>query len=412
MSQEILQGVPKEWLNLIDISKLQAIEKEVEENTPADKLCPPKDKWLEWARLTALDDVQVIIIGQDPYHDKGTAHGLAFSSKGRKIPPSLKNVYQCMLTRGIIKEMPKHSDLTSWAEQGVLLINLAFTTEQGKPLQHLGIWAPLTRHIIKGLCSYGTDAGKTYKFMLWGNKAKELKKYIDGDHEVLEWIHPSPLAQRVVAERRFIACDHFDKCPEINWGSICSATSVAIPEPEEKSDNASSTKISNSKRWVQVFVDGSCTGNGKAKARGGYAYAFVAGGFECKNATALKDGITPTNIRAEGMAIIKVLEVLGEFIDDWDKCEIFSDSEFWINMIYKYMPKWNAATFTAKANTDITTEVWQRWNDLISTPGKTITLVHVYAHNKAGWRDSTDPFKRWCYENNDLVDKMASSCYS
>lgn len=153
-------------------------------------------------------DVKVVIIGQDPYHGKGQAHGMAFSVKpGIKIPPSLVNIYK-ELKEDIGTYIPNNGYLMKWAKQGVLLLNTSFTVREGQPASHKGKgWEILTDEIIKIL----NRREEPIVFILWGNHAITKKKYIDSNkHLILESVHPSPLS----AYNGFFGCKHFSKTNE------------------------------------------------------------------------------------------------------------------------------------------------------------------------------------------------------
>jgi uracil-DNA glycosylase len=153
---------------------------------------------------TPFDAVRVVILGQDPYHGPGQAHGLSFSVRdGVKIPPSLRNIY-----KEIGGTMPKTGDLTPWAKQGVLLLNATLTVEAEKAGSHQGRgWEQFTDAVIRAL----NDRGEHIVFMLWGSYAQKKGAFIDrSKHLVLEAPHPSPLS----AHRGFLGCGHFIKANE------------------------------------------------------------------------------------------------------------------------------------------------------------------------------------------------------
>ena len=142
--------------------------------------------------MTSYKDTKVVIVGQDPYHGEGEAHGLSFSvQKGIKIPPSLQNIYKELYNDlGI----PPHSDgdLTKWAKEGVLLLNAVLTVDKDKPASHRNLgWEKLTDYIIASL----NKKKEPVVFILWGNFAKEKKKYITNSiHYVITSPHPSPFS--------------------------------------------------------------------------------------------------------------------------------------------------------------------------------------------------------------------------
>jgi uracil-DNA glycosylase len=160
--------------------------------------------------LTPLDQVRVVILGQDPYHGPGQAEGLAFSvPRGQRLPPSLRNVFK-EIQRDVGLPMPAHGHLAVWAQQGVLLLNTVLTVEQGRPAGHAKRgWEVLTDEIIDALsCGVSPKA-----FMLWGAHAQSKSAVAQGgggQHLVLSANHPSPLS----ASRGpvpFLGCGHFSE---------------------------------------------------------------------------------------------------------------------------------------------------------------------------------------------------------
>ncbi len=169
---------------------------------------------------TPYEKVKVVIIGQDPYHGEGEAHGLAFSvNPGIKIPPSLKNIYK-ELNNEYGYDIPNNGYLLSWAKQGVLLLNAVLTVEKDKPASHRNKgWEIFTDEIIKEI----DKKNEPVVFMLWGNFARSKKELIKNKkHLVLESTHPSPFSAR----NGFFGCNHFklaneflrkNNMEEIDW---------------------------------------------------------------------------------------------------------------------------------------------------------------------------------------------------
>ncbi len=154
---------------------------------------------------TPLDKVKLVIIGQDPYHGAGQAHGLCFSvQKGIAPPPSLVNIFK-ELKEDVGIDMPSHGDLTHWAEQGVFLLNASLSVRAGEPMSHSKIgWAQFTDQVIRTL----SDQKQSIVFLLWGKFAQEKVLLIDQKkHLVLKAAHPSPLS----AHAGFLGCRHFSK---------------------------------------------------------------------------------------------------------------------------------------------------------------------------------------------------------
>lgn len=166
---------------------------------------PERDNIYNALKLTPPEKVKVVILGQDPYINKGQAHGLSFSVQdGIAIPPSLRNIYrEQRKDLGIIQ--PNSGNLTKWAEQGVLLLNATLTVREGLSNSHQGKgWGIFTDAIIR----YLGQQEHGIVFLLWGNFAKAKEKLIDKEKNlVLTAAHPSPLS----ATRGFFGCEHFSK---------------------------------------------------------------------------------------------------------------------------------------------------------------------------------------------------------
>lgn len=183
----------------------QFLQGEEEDRRP---FYPQREEIFNALNLTPFEKVKVVIIGQDPYHGPGQAHGLCFSvRKGVPIPPSLKNIRnEC----GI--EESSHGDLTKWATQGVLLLNATLTVRRGKAGSHRGKgWEAFTDAIIRSI----SEKRKHVVFLLWGRSAQKKRALISKNHKVLEASHPSPFS--VGRELRdgqihsFRGCGHFTK---------------------------------------------------------------------------------------------------------------------------------------------------------------------------------------------------------
>ncbi|MBF2464737.1 uracil-DNA glycosylase [Listeria welshimeri] len=167
---------------------------EVAEARTKGNVYPTEEDMFSCFRLCPYDKVKVVILGQDPYHGAGQAHGLSFSvQKGVKIPPSLRNIYKELQTDLEI-EPADHGYLAKWAEQGVLLMNTSWSVEEGKAGSHKKLgWATFTNHVLDELNNYD----KPLVFILWGNHAIKAASGIDNPkHLLIKGVHPSPLAAR------------------------------------------------------------------------------------------------------------------------------------------------------------------------------------------------------------------------
>lgn len=167
---------------------------------------PPGSLIFNAFELTPFDKVKVVILGQDPYHGKGQAHGLSFSvMKGVKPPPSLQNIFREIASDLGIQFSGTYGDLSHWARQGVLLLNASLTVREGEPLSHSKIgWEQFTDAVIKTVSAKKENV----VFMLWGRFAQEKQALIDATkHLILKAAHPSPFS----AYNGFMGCKHFSK---------------------------------------------------------------------------------------------------------------------------------------------------------------------------------------------------------
>ncbi len=181
---------------------------------------PPQDTWFRALELTPLDQVRVVILGQDPYHGPGQAHGLCFSvPPGVRPPPSLANIYK-ELESDLAIPRPHHGFLEHWARQGVLLLNSVLTVEMAKAASHSKKgWEQFTDAIVAAV----NDKTEPVVFMLWGAYAHKKAANVDASrHLVLKAAHPSPLS----AHNGFLGTKHFSQCndflvsnghPPIDW---------------------------------------------------------------------------------------------------------------------------------------------------------------------------------------------------
>lgn len=198
----------KSWVKIINSEDIK--DKFDIVMSKVDKLYTEKDIYPQYENifralsLTPFNSVKVVIIGQDPYHGEGEANGLAFSlNEDVKITPSLRNIFKEL--QNDLNIVRNNKDLSSWAEQGVLLLNSILTVEKDKPLSHKNIgWEDITDNIIK----YISDNKKNVVFILWGNNAQKKEKLIDlNKHLVIKSAHPSPLS----ASRGFFGSKPFSK---------------------------------------------------------------------------------------------------------------------------------------------------------------------------------------------------------
>lgn len=203
-------ALEKSWLKKLEpefqkdymqkLKKFLSVEKEKEK-----VIFPKGSEYFAALNLTPLEKVKVVIIGQDPYHGAGQAHGLSFSvRKGTRFPPSLRNIFK-ELHDDLHVPMPTIGDLTPWAKQGVLLLNAVLTVEEGKAAAHQGKgWELFTDQIISVL----NETREHVVYVLWGSYAQKKAAFVDRSKNlVLESVHPSPLS----AHRGFFGTKPFSK---------------------------------------------------------------------------------------------------------------------------------------------------------------------------------------------------------
>lgn len=189
-----------------ELPYMQALKTFLQDEKGLNKVIYPEaSNWFHALETTPLEEVKVVILGQDPYHQRGQAHGLCFSVQpGVKVPPSLVNIYK-ELENDLGIERPEHGYLESWAKQGVLLLNAVLTVEDSKANAHQGKgWEQFTDKIISTINEHSDNV----VFMLWGSYAQKKGAMIDEKkHLVLKAPHPSPLS----AYRGFLGCRHFSQ---------------------------------------------------------------------------------------------------------------------------------------------------------------------------------------------------------
>ena len=181
--------------------------RDVNKSYESKTIFPPHKDVLNAFKFTPYDRVKVVIVGQDPYHEVNQAHGLAFSTLDKKLPPSLNNIFKEYVD-DLGYEFPKSGNLTKWAKNGVLLLNSILTVEEHKALAcESEAYEELYLDVIKFL----SKREKPIVFILWGNKAIKANKYIDKRHFILTSAHPSPLS----SYRGFFGSKPFSKANEI-----------------------------------------------------------------------------------------------------------------------------------------------------------------------------------------------------
>ncbi len=202
------------WEKLIEVEEqkdyFKKLKDEIDKRYETSNVFPEKQNIFKAFTLTSLDNLKVVILGQDPYHGFGQAQGLSFSTPANiKNPPSMVNILKEINDDLQKKSFCEDGDLTPWAKDGVLLLNTILTVEEGLPKSHHNLgWEIFTDNIIK----YISDNKKDIVFILWGSPAIAKTKLIDTKkHHILSAPHPSPLS----SYRGFFGCKHFSKTNEI-----------------------------------------------------------------------------------------------------------------------------------------------------------------------------------------------------
>ncbi|MGJ0310916.1 uracil-DNA glycosylase [Aliarcobacter cryaerophilus] len=202
------------WEDIVDLEKqkdyYKKLKEEIDKRYETTTVFPEKQNIFKAFFLTKLDNLKVVILGQDPYHGFGQAQGLAFSTPANiKNPPSMQNILKEIQSDLGKKSICEDGDLTPWAKQGVLLLNTILTVEEAKPKSHHNLgWEVFTDNIIK----YISDNCEDTIFILWGSPAISKTKLIDRKkHHILRAPHPSPLS----SYRGFFGCKHFSQTNNI-----------------------------------------------------------------------------------------------------------------------------------------------------------------------------------------------------
>lgn len=202
----MIPEIPVSWRKYLDGERekpyFARLEKFVDDEQKHRTIFPPPDKIFSALELTSYEETRVLLLGQDPYIQPGQAHGLAFSveDKWARVPPSLKNIYK-ELKEDVGVESPNHANLTAWARQGILMLNVVLTVRIGESNSHKNKgWEIFTDEIIRVV----NDKKETVVFVLWGKPAQKKISLIDQTrHKIVQNPHPSPLARGFSGSRPF-----------------------------------------------------------------------------------------------------------------------------------------------------------------------------------------------------------------
>ena len=451
--------------------KLVTALKRVRALAPDEKLItPPINLIFEAFRLCPIERARVILIGQDPFIKPGEAMGLSFSvSRGVAVPPSTRNIYECLQRHNLLGSAPSHGDLSNWAKQGILMLNTALTTRLHVSRAHAKCWDSYTDAIIEEISK--TTGRKLIYLMLGKDAQAKINLVNTAYHVVLSWGHPSPLngANRSGGAEAFRNCPHFAKIntilvgmgeAPINWDPnkepiidptsgilarfICvddgigldpDARMIAglligdttgtpleeVPQIEEYRKTAVVTvrdhdvnvdpfPLTYATLWI--FTDGAARANGRDSCFATWAYIMTDG---TKIASAADKVIeTPTNNRGELTAILCALEYIESItrpgVDcpfDFEEIRFISDSSYSIGCINVWVNTWIQLPETAMKG--------KKNLDLI-IPAKTaldnirkqypVKFTHVNSHVKAPPDETSEAWFIW--RGNAIVDKMCT----
>jgi uracil-DNA glycosylase len=380
----VIAGICPEWWNiLVPTSEVGVMLQEAINKIATTVIKPIHRDILNFTRFTDPKKIKVLIIGQDPYDTETHAHGLAFSSQMDITPKSLGNIFKSLSSNQLLlpdqqtklpKQKPLTNNLTSWAAQGVLLLNTALTVLANKPKSHIDIWQEYIIELFKSIGNYLLSQGKQLIVILWGKEAEKYEKYFT-KHKILKYHHPSPLAGD------FSNCPNFLECNKILQSL---GQQPIIWDPDYPT-------------WLEVYTDGSSYPNNTGPdVASGYAAIFTTGiykGLKIYGRTENKEPFFSNNVRAEGTAIIKALErvVLLPSLNR-QLLHIVTDCEFWINMIRTWIPSWidkfgievimdYEKNLYHHKNPDLVCQLWTLLEKLRTT-GTFIIISHVYSHDK------------------------------
>lgn len=367
-----LNGITKKWLEVMTANtmfqELKTILASISHHTPAE--CDI----FNFARHS-LDNVKVVVIGMDPYPVSGDADGYSFSTKSKVCPASLARIYSVLIKEKLLRAAPTTFDLSYLAAQGFVLLNAALTVEPQRPGSHIKLWSSWTDQLIQNLSAVVPDGTI---WCLWGADAQKKSGLIATRHVVLTHCHP--IAMQIP---NFGSCTHFrtiaDKHPEIVW------------DPSETE--------------THFYTDCSARGNQFKDCKASYGVVCTRGLFKSrtwggeifsKQIMFQKEMVAarPTNIRGEGEALIKALQ-LARTLPRNTKIRIYSDSKFWIvDMLEKYIPDWveRNADFTNKKNSDLVEKFWNLAQLLKSSV--TFKFVHAW-HDRDRPADGTEDQLWW-----------------
>lgn len=380
--KRMAHGITKGWAKiLLHPDSVELLLKIVESLRDKD-ITPAWEDIFAFAKFS-LKRVRAVVIGQDPYPTRGDAQGIAFSTRAKKRPKSLSNIWAALTESKVVLMNPQSNDLTHWCRQGIILINSALTTLVGKSNEHQTLWAPYMTQVFMRM----SDTFPVTDWLLWGADAQRKTNLIDPKkHTIHKWCHPVAMVSP-----SFKHCPHFrmlaDKHPELVWEPNMNSTWYT----DCSCPNNQNPKLARA-AWGVVCTEGRC----KGVTMGGRLPALTQIWSEGKEIN-----VRPTNIRGEGTALI---EALKKIVDTGVSGAhlVCSDSKFWLDMYDTHIPGWVARgiDFKSRKNSDIVTEFWHvsRLAAQLGMKFKFVNAWHDYTPNRDTQLD---------WEGNQAAEKEA-----
>jgi uracil-DNA glycosylase len=392
-------------------------------------------------KLCKWNDLKVVIIGQDPYPGDGLATGLAFEINGQ-LPArnSLRIMFNCLKKQGLITEIPRNGRLSSWARQGVLLINSVWTVQQGEANTHKDIWSKYFNVFLTNLCAVAKEEGKHLVFLLLGNAARTYAPIISGfDHLIFDWGHPSPMSARnkqPTHPENFLNCDIFGKTNDalinmglqpINWNSINGVPSPINGNQENTSDNIGGfhnpmVEMLNPFKVVNTILLEPLTNFTFISTDGGFKKSMNNRGVSAFICSTIDDSgrlniynrwsrstENTTNQRAELLALLEALKYAEQNVLPKNKLIIVSDSSYGVLTLNLYIHNWERdGVVNEKENLDLILPAFELYK--ILKDRYDAKLLHIPGHRDKELHLCKDgSFEKYAIEMNIETDKQCNN---
>jgi uracil-DNA glycosylase len=416
---DVLKGATKKWLEILTgdglFTELQAVLDQV---TAKARYTPSAGDMFRFARFS-IADPKMVILAMDPYPKLGVADGLALSTCGDTCPVTLARVFKLLETDGLIPSVPGISaacprpyDLSYLAAQGVILLNCALTVEVDKPGSHIKIWQPWMDRVFTRLAA---TLPRDTPICLWGTDAQSKAPLFEG-HRILKWCHPVAMQRPSFSE-----CDHLRELaklhPDMVWDPRKTETHF-YTDGAAKGNQFTSTRASlgvactaglmAGRTWSKQLQTVTIPGPQPKKSKTGVGNSGV------RRADGIWDvEARPTNIRAEGAALIRALELALSLPEQFASV-IHTDSKLWMmDMLGAeggkgYMIDWleRGVPWTSKSNSDLCEKIWVLWSRAMKRGNIRLHFVNAW-HDRERPADGTDDLVWWL--GNQAAERAAES---